>query len=234
MKRNPFELMRLHVEALYTYDNRERLLAVNDWGGGTAPRFFLGRTSAGNLWRFRADVPDAVVAELEEYCRAEPVVEDLTQAPQYEAIYLKLLADHAPIETVSTGPAYWLPAPSTAPAEQSLALDASTAHLLRGGLEDWIPDVPHQRPFHVAVADEHAVAVCASVRITAAAHAAGVETLPAYRRQGHALTAVAGWARAVAALGALPFYSTSWENVASQGVAARLGARLIGADFHIT
>jgi RimJ/RimL family protein N-acetyltransferase len=152
----------------------------------------------------------------------------------HEATYRKLLEDHAPVEQVSAGPAYWLPTPLAAPAEQSLALDASTAHLLRGGLEDWIPDVPHQRPFHVALADDHAVAVCASVRITPAAHEAGVETLPAYRRRGHALTAVAGWANAVAALGALPLYSTSWENEASQGVAARLGARLIGADFYVT
>ncbi len=82
MKRNPFELMRLHVEALYTFDNRERLLAVNDWAGGPAPRFFLGRTSAGNLWRFRADLPDIVVAELEAYCQAEPVVEDPTRVPR--------------------------------------------------------------------------------------------------------------------------------------------------------
>ena len=61
-----------------------------------------------------------------------------------------------------------------------------------------------------------------------------METLPAYRRKGYAANAVAGWASAVRQMGAMPFYSTSWENIASQNVAARLGLRMIGADFSIT
>jgi predicted GNAT family acetyltransferase len=60
-----------------------------------------------------------------------------------------------------------------------------------------------------------------------------VETLPEYRRRGFAVSAVAGWARAVRSSGAMPFYSTSWDNVASQAVAARLGASLAGVDFHV-
>jgi 3-polyprenyl-4-hydroxybenzoate decarboxylase len=54
------------------------------------------------------------------------------------------------------------------------------------------------------------------------------------RRRGHAVNAVAGWARAVRSLGATPFYSTSWDNVASQGVAHRLQLSLVGVDFHLT
>ena len=79
-----------------------------------------------------------------------------------------------------------------------------------------------------------AAALCCSVRITPEAHEAGVETLPGSRGRGYASSAVAAWAKAVAALGALPLYSTSTENAASQGVARRLRMRLIGLDYHIT
>jgi len=67
-----------------------------------------------------------------------------------------------------------------------------------------------------------------------AAHEAGVETLPEFRGNGFAKEVTAGWARAVDALGAIPMYSTSWQNTASQAVAKKLGLICYGAEFHIT
>ena len=78
------------------------------------------------------------------------------------------------------------------------------------------------------------MSVCRSVRITPAAHEAGVETLPAFRGRGYAPDVVAGWARVVQSLGAMPFYSTSWENTASQAVAKKLHLVPYGTDFHVT
>ena len=48
------------------------------------------------------------------------------------------------------------------------------------------------------------------------------------------VSAVAGWATAVEKTGAIPLYSTSWKNIASQKVAERLGLSMFGVDFHIT
>ena len=109
----------------------------------------------------------------------------------------------------------------------------ANADLLRT-FPDWRDEVDERQPFIVSVEDGAAVALCCSVRITSTAHAAGVETLPAARRRGMASQAVAAWARAVDDLGALALYSTSWDNVASQAVARRLGMKLIGVDFHVT
>ena len=80
---------------------------------------------------------------------------------------------------------------------------------------------------------DNAVAVCASVRITDAAHEAGVETVPAYRRCGYATRVVRAWADAVSSMGAKPLYSTSWANLASQTVAKRLGLVFVGNDYQI-
>jgi RimJ/RimL family protein N-acetyltransferase len=75
--------------------------------------------------------------------------------------------------------------------------------------------------------------VCFCARITALAAEAGVETVEAFRGQGYASIAVAGWADAVRRRGLIPLYSTSWENVASQGVARKLGMIHYGDDWSI-
>ena len=52
------ELVRIQVQTLFTQDERGRLLAINEPGGEPAPRFFLGRTTQGNVQPFRYDLPE--------------------------------------------------------------------------------------------------------------------------------------------------------------------------------
>jgi hypothetical protein len=225
------ELLHMHVQVLFTHDQRERLTGLNQWNGGVAPRFYLGRTSRGNVCRFHANLPDELIKELDELCLEE--TGDILLEPRHKEKYIQLLSFHNEITKVWQGPAYWcskVVAPSTPP----VAITDANAHFLKGGLEAWLPDVPHLQPFMVAVEDNHAVAVCASVRMIAEAHEAGVETLSAYRRKGHAFNVVAGWANALLEKRVIPLYSTSWENIASQNVAKKLGFALYGTDFHIT
>jgi RimJ/RimL family protein N-acetyltransferase len=224
--------MRLHVEALFAHDARARIVSSNEWRPQPAPRFFLGRTAAGNLWRVRADLPDALARELERIAADEPVAAEPPDAPVQRDALLDLLASHAPVAPVWTGPACVLDERATH-ASRAVAIREANANLLRGGLDDWLEDVPHRHPIVASVEGGRAVAVCASVRITPAAHEAGVETAPSFRRRGHAVRAVAAWAHAVRALGAVPLYSTSWDNAASRAVAARLGASRFGVDFHV-
>ena len=77
------------------------------------------------------------------------------------------------------------------------------------------------------------MSVCRSVRITPEAHEAGVETLPDFRGKGYAKDVAAQWAQRVRAVGAIPLYSTSWENNASQAVARKLRLECYGADFQV-
>lgn len=225
------ELMRCRIDAHYRYDAAGRMLHINQWHDGRAPRFHLCRTPEGHLWRFRHDVPEAVTQALDELCRREPAGATLTPMPRLADEFLQVLeTDEAP--RIHAGPVYLLPPLSAGPAAAT-ALDAASADLLRPLLPDWVPDLPYRHPFVAVVRDGRAVAVCASVRITPGAHEAGVETSPEYRRRGHAVRAVAAWAGAVRGLGATPFYSTTWDNEASQRVAARLAATYLGTDFHV-
>jgi hypothetical protein len=228
------ELMDAHVRALFTHDARSRLLLVNDpWGGGSqAPRLFLGRTAAGHLWRLRADLPDSLAGELESLCAAEPPDAEPRGAPRQADALVRVLETHAPAGVVEAGPAYRF-AEYPEPARPLLAVTEENAECLRGGFEELLEELHARPPFLAVVEGGRAVSVCRSVRVTRAAHEAGVETLPEFRGRGYARDATAGWARLVRDGGAVPMYSTSWENAASRAVAKGLRLVQFGADFHV-
>lgn len=226
-------LLTRRLETLYTTDDRQRLLTSNEWDARPAPRFHLMRTGVGPLCRCRAGLPDDLAARLEALGRDEVLGEPPAERPMREATYLDLLGCQAPVTQIWAGPVYRADAVPP-PARLAVAIDESNAGLLRPLFPDWLPDVPHRRPFLAIVEGGRAVAICASVRISAAVHCAGVETHPDHRGRGHAAMVVANWAQAVRALGAVPFYSTSWSNQASRAVAARLGLVLMATDFHLS
>lgn len=226
--------MAIHVQALFIHDANSRLLIVNEpGGGGPAPRLFLGRARTCNLWRFRADLPVSLIEELEALCADEPAPAEFSAAPRHIEEYLRLLETHAPVRRLYMGPAYRF-TEYPEPSRPLQAITETNAEMLRGGFEELIAELPAWQPFLAIVDEGRAVSVCRSVRITPAAHEAGVETLPDFRGKGYAKEVVAGWARAVRSLGATPLYGTSWENAASQSVAKKLRLAPYGADFHVT
>ena len=225
--------MAIHVQALFTHNASSRLLFVNEPGGGAlAPRLFLGRTAEGNLWRFRADLPEFLIQELEVLCMDEPVGKEFHTKPRHFEAYVRLLETHAPVEEVEMGHAYQF-TQFFEPSRPLLAITKTNAEVLKGGFEGLTAELPDWQPFLAIVEEGRAVSVCRSVRITPEAHEAGVETLPGFRGKGYAGEVVAGWARLVKSMEAIPLYSTSWENIASQAVARKLHLVLYGEDFHI-
>jgi hypothetical protein len=227
------ELARLRLEALYRRDYRGRLVSVNEWNGGAAPRFHLMRTVKKHFGQYRADLADDLVERLEELRAREPIGRRPAKWPGLHSEYLKLLTLHGPVVRVWAGPIFTFPNDMAADV-RTVSINETNGHLLRNGFDAWLADIGYRQPFCAVVEDNRAVSICASVRITDAVHEAGVETLFGHRRRGHAACAVAGWALAVRSLGATPFYSTSWDNEASQRVAARLHLVPIGDDFHVT
>lgn len=228
------DVMRLHVETLFTHDAAGRMVRVNEPNGKHAPRFFLGRAAdGGRVWRVRHDVDDALARTLEAVSLAEREGDELLRPPHGSAPYEDLLSRAASIERIWTGPAYRFPAdlPSAAGA---VVVTAENADVLRPHLEPWLGDVATGQPMAVVLADGRAVSVCCSVRTGAEAHEAGVETVPEFRGRCHAARAVAAWAAAVRAIGVLPLYSTSWENTRSQALARKLGLQRYGSTLHIT
>jgi len=110
---------------------------------------------------------------------------------------------------------------------------AENAHVLQRWLPEWLPDVSTQLPVMAVLVEGAAVAVCACSRVPGEATEAGLETHPAFRGHGYAAIATAAWARAMRDRGVIPLYSTAWQNLASQRVAAKLSLIRYGASLSI-
>ena len=232
MRLGDLELARLQVAALYVHDAGGRLLRVNEPEPDTAaPRFFLSRTTAGNLWRTRHDLSDDLAAALERLAADEPVVADLREPPRHAAAYAELLARHAPPGDTYAGPASYLP--ELAPSTGAVTITRANAALLQAHFPHTLSTLAALEPVVAVVADGVAVAACSSVRITAQVAEAGVHTVEGYRGRGYGAEVVRGWAAATRATGRLPLYSTWWENAASLAVARKLGAVRYAVEFSI-
>jgi RimJ/RimL family protein N-acetyltransferase len=228
---NHRELMRLHVEALFTHDGGGDLGRVNEPGGAPAPRFFIGRTADGAMWRFRHDVEHDSRRELDAAAEDDARRELLLESPLDPSRYEDILARVAPIQRTWSGPAFCFP--RELPATPVLVTEEDT-ELLRPLLQEWLPDVRLCQPMFALTVDGRAAAVCCSVRRTEMAHEAGVETARSYRGRGYAGPVVTAWARAVRGMGRVPLYSTSWQNEASRAVARKLALIQFGSDVHVT
>jgi hypothetical protein len=227
------ELMRMHVEALFTHDAAGDLVRVNEPDGAPAPRFFLGRTADGAVWRFRYDIDHDLRRELEEASEDDDLRDGKVDSPMNPAPYEEILARRTPVQRTWVGPAFRFPHELPTTVGTVLVAEAN-ATLLHSHLAAWIPDVRLCQPMVALAVDGHAVAVCCSVRRTASAHEAGVETAVAFRGRGYAPQVVAEWARAVRNAGRVPLYSTSWQNAASRAVARKVALICFGSDLHIT
>ena len=227
------ELMRLHVEALFTRDDAGRLLVVNEPGGAAAPRFFLGRTVDGNLWWFRHDVGAALVNDVHALCESQPTGLDVAAGLGNAAPFIACLARQEPVRKTWAGPAFHFPSELSRD-ELTVRVTSDNATLLSPYLESWRGDVSTCAPLVVALEAGKAVSICGIVRVTAQAHEAGVETHPDFRGRGHAARAVSTWARTVREMNRIPLYSTSWENESSRALAKKLGLIQFGVDLHIT
>ncbi len=227
------ELMRAHVAALFTSDAAGRLLAVNELDGAAAPRFFLGRTTEGVERWFRHDLAGDLVRALEAVPPDDRETSGLDHPHDGPTVFEQLLSESAPIQNVWAGPAFRFVELASA-GENALLITEENTEVLHPYLEDWLGDVQDCQPFAAVLQDGHAVSLCASVRTTALADEAGVETHPEFRGHGLAGEATAAWAAAVRNLGRTPLYSTSWDNDASRAVAAKLGLVQFGSDLHIT
>jgi len=226
------ELLRAHVEALFTLDAAGRMLRVNESGGGMAPRFFIGRTREGSDYWYRNDLAADTVRRLQAVCEKGTgrirIDGSIDPAP-----FWAVLESSAPVRGTWSGPAFRFP-DRLSDSPEAVRISRANVGFLRPNLGGWCEEVMLGRTVYAVVVDGQAVSVCASVRETDLAHEAGVETSEAFRGNGYAGQAVGAWAAAVRHQNRIPLYSTSWDNVASRAVARKLSLVQFASDLHIS
>lgn len=235
--------MELHLRCLYTHDARGRISRQREPGGGRCPRFHLGRTRLGNLWRFRDDLPSEAIRRLARFAAKEGPLDAEHTPPERLEPMRRVLGETCKIAREWSGPAYHFPAVI------SEALDIGGVIAVRPGDEAVlarcfaaeIAQLALRQPCFARIEAGHAVSLCYSARPRAAlgesdglAAEAGVETAAGHRGRGYAPAVVSAWAGAVRSQGGLPLYSTAWCNRSSLAVARKLGLILYGEDLHLT
>jgi hypothetical protein len=217
-------MMKIQADTLYTMDDRNRLLSINEPDGGKAPALFIGITSAGQCSYYHAQLPFTLIEELG--C--------VSGLPLDISKLIRRVETYNPVEGVWMGPAYAFPEKCGEWHPNVQLIESYRTFLLAEHFPDLIERLHEKMPVAAYVIEDSAVAVCCSARVSKQGTEASLYTAPGFRGHGYAVEAVKCWQHHVKKNGRIPIYSTSWDNVASQTVARKLGLIQFGVDFSIT
>ncbi len=216
-------LLRQHADVLFDMDAHGRLVRVNEPGDERPPRLFLARGRRTQKVWFRADVRAATAEACRRIARGLPRWDG---QPSRGAVYDLLrafLAVDAPIAEERRGPAYRFGEHVELDADaEVVVIDEDSADLLEPYFPYTRSVLAARNPVVGAMVDGRIVSACFSARRRPTAAEAGVATEGPYRGRGLAPLVVSVWRALVERAGVQPLYSTSWDNVASRAVAAKL------------
>lgn len=225
------ELLALELETLWATDDRGRLCgSVNPW-----PRLAIAVGSDGWTLAIGSDVPDDLAGELRLAATTGQRSERAGEPPSGLGECVRLLGAMGSV-TVASGPSFVVPAGTWSALEpvprRSGGIDDDLIPLRP--VEWWEPGewrdllAGELGPWAMSVEAGQVTALCHTSRLAERAVEAGVWTHPEFRGRGRAAGVTAAWADHQELGDRVRFFSTSADNDASRGVAAKLGLRLIG------
>ncbi|MGN7411745.1 GNAT family N-acetyltransferase [Paenibacillus sp. SAF-068] len=205
-------------------NEQQRLLSINEPGGGQAPAIFIGLASAGSLIYYHEQLPPDLMNELGKDFELPLDIPKL----------IRKVGTYEPVNRVWMGPAYAFPETSGEWSRNVQRIGQEQHDLLAEHFPELTDHLHEKWPVSAYVIGDSAVAVCCSARLSDHGAEASLYTAPGYRGRGYAAQAVKCWQHYVKERGHLPIFSTSWDNLASQQVARKLGLIQFGVDFSIT
>jgi hypothetical protein len=219
-------MLRLELETLWVTDERARLLRARTVDWRPAPLLAVASGTDAMVWAASATIADDVAGQINEVLAAEeppPVQPGVGWRPSTAGILLELLGRQGAVGPIERGPSFVL----VDPPDLHEGIECWTSSDVDiSGLAGLMPDDDRGglvAPWAVAMVDGVVAAVCETARSTPASVEAGVWTYEAYRRRGLGAAVTAAWTRLAAER--TVFYSTSFDNEASQRIAGRLALR---------
>jgi len=219
-------LLRLELETLWITDQRGRLLRAVPDDTRPPPLLVVAACPAGAVWTTSVAVSDAAHGRVDALLTTEPGADELGWAPSCASGLIDAMGQAGDVAVPHGGPSYVVGSPLAPTVDVDLRSEVEIGGV--AALDGLIPEADRSlaAPWVVAMVDGRVAAVCETARSTPRSVEAGVWTYEPHRRQGLGAAVTAAWSARVA--GRTAFYSTSWDNTASQGVARRLGLRPIG------
>lgn len=215
-------LLDLHVKSLFTLDENENLLTINEpWNQSQpAPSLYVGTTCDGFQKFFVRAKTDALLRSKMETLFSQKA------EPEH---YVELLGGGEISKEICYCFAEKIPAK-----ESCLLLTPENIAAVNLGEFSWLAEeISFVQPCFVFLHEQTVVSVCRSVRIDRA-HEAGIETAADFRGKGYASVVLAAWAKELIHRGNIPLYSTHSTNLSSQRLAEKFGLRLFATGFHIS
>jgi GNAT superfamily N-acetyltransferase len=215
-------LLDLGDEASSIFDARGRILHSNSPDQLPPPRLALTCTATCYRVNFGASVPDNLAHELAAIVERERPDGTLTIPADLQTRLRTVLERHAPIEEEGGGPGYLFPESVVAP-EHVVQITEENVDLARETFPWMLREFAGWAPYFAVVEGGVVASVCFNARSGPRAAEAGLYTHPEYRGRGYAADVTRAWGAATRARGRVPLYSTSWDNLASQAVARKVG-----------
>jgi len=209
------------------------MVAVNDFDVSPPPLLSIIRSPAGARCLLSAKLPESLARDLAAMAAHERVDAVTAPWPVHRTRYRELLESFAPISREYGGPAFVLPELPYSDGNIARVLSHEDRALLSPHFDWLIAKFETAEPVAGVIEDGAVVSICRCARNRTAAVEAGIETAPEYRGRGFAKHAAARWASAIRARNMIPLYSTSWDNIASQRIAAALGAEQYAVDYNL-
>jgi RimJ/RimL family protein N-acetyltransferase len=221
-------MLHLELETLWLLDGDGRIIRSTADDVPHEPLLVIAAHPEALAWAMSARVPPALVDDLDVAIARGERRDVIGWAPAGATEILEILqrADLGALAPPMGGPSWRVPS--------ALRLQGSHAELRTSddldvdALRGRMPERDRQltRPWVVALVDGEVAAVCESARRTERSVEAGVWTYEPHRRRGLAAAVTAAWSELVADRAA--FYSTFWDNRASQAVARHLALEPLG------
>jgi hypothetical protein len=218
-------LLRLELDTLWVTDAAGRLVHCRTVGRERPPQLVVGACTAGVVWAVSTAVPEAVRGRVASLLADERLAEDeVGWAPAHAGALVRALSALGPLTAPHGGPSFVVADRLAAPVGFDLRSSPQTDVAALPGLP--AADQALGAPWVAALVDGRVAAVCETARSAARSTEAGVWTYEPFRRRGLGAAVTAAWSALVTDRTA--FYSTGWDNHASQAVARRLALRPLG------
>jgi GNAT superfamily N-acetyltransferase len=234
----------LHQRALYNFDSHERIRGDAGAPGKDAPRFHLVRTYHGNIWRLHAELSAASCRSLARLAAREAPLGGAGppwSPPERTESMLRVLGFENSKRSLSRGPLYRFsmetlgsPEPGRFNLRSLAAKDPAVPSTLGPEFSPLVARAHPNSPIVVATVDDNPTSICFGASSgSGVGIEARVQTLPGYRRSGLGRACLMAWARGVTESGAVPLFSTEWENRGACVLARKSGLALYGESFSI-